>query len=273
MGETANGRFVAGFFLGIINDVSAAPTKYGFVEGWIDPTFGPVPKVGGRYGSIAAGNPGYPVPVETAFALNDPVLCRQADGLGGLAWELSPLKPSSRAALYQVDYVTINPLPANTYNNGSSGVGATLTGTTSGPLVLSNAYYGAGLLRPPAGTLILVNGEANCSQLTADTANESDRAGLSRTDLLHSTERPPRTRARQIELRPSAAPVPSMTRLAGLLISQVGKCPLVASRSLGLNGSHGHQCILSLKGCFSLSRCRAWTERTDRIGFGLPRTD
>jgi hypothetical protein len=53
-----------------------------------------------------------------------------------------------------VDFLQQLPLPANTYANGTSGVGATLTGNANGALVLADGST------PSAGQLVIVNGEA-----------------------------------------------------------------------------------------------------------------
>jgi hypothetical protein len=55
-----------------------------------------------------------------------------------------------------VQYCSTSALPANTYANGSSGVGATLTGTANGPLVID----GVTMLLAQVGTRILVAGES-----------------------------------------------------------------------------------------------------------------
>lgn len=56
----------------------------------------------------------------------------------------------------QVAYASTAALPANTYNNGSSGVGATLTGNTNGPLIID----GVTLVIGQAGERVLVAGES-----------------------------------------------------------------------------------------------------------------
>lgn len=55
-----------------------------------------------------------------------------------------------------VQYASTTALPSNTYSNGSSGVGATLTGTANGPLIID----GVTILLAQVGTRILVAGEA-----------------------------------------------------------------------------------------------------------------
>ncbi len=55
-----------------------------------------------------------------------------------------------------VAYASTAALPANTYANGASGVGATLTGTLNGPLVID----GVTLVVGQAGEYVLVAGEA-----------------------------------------------------------------------------------------------------------------
>lgn len=55
-------------------------------EWWLDSTNTYAQKVGGRYGDTL--NPGWPVDGFTP-AVGDLVLCRSADGAGGLAWEVS----------------------------------------------------------------------------------------------------------------------------------------------------------------------------------------
>lgn len=55
-----------------------------------------------------------------------------------------------------VAYASTSALPANTYNNGSSGVGATLTGNANGPLLID----GVTLVIGQAGERVLVAGES-----------------------------------------------------------------------------------------------------------------
>lgn len=55
-----------------------------------------------------------------------------------------------------VQYCSTSALPANTYANGSSGVGATLTGTGNGPLIID----GVTILVAQAGERVLVAGES-----------------------------------------------------------------------------------------------------------------
>lgn len=59
----------------------------------------------------------------------------------------------------QVAYASTSALPANTYNNGTSGVGATLTGNSNGPLIID----GVTLLVAQAGERVLVAGEATAA--------------------------------------------------------------------------------------------------------------
>lgn len=77
-------------FLAQITGTTTTPwgaTGYTFVEWWLT-TAGWVPKAGGgRTGTVA--NPG--VPVAGSFNVGDYALARQADGAGGLYWELTPL--------------------------------------------------------------------------------------------------------------------------------------------------------------------------------------
>lgn len=56
----------------------------------------------------------------------------------------------------QVAYASTVALPANTYNNGTSGVGATLTGNSNGPLLIDSVT----ILVAQAGERVLVAGEA-----------------------------------------------------------------------------------------------------------------
>lgn len=56
----------------------------------------------------------------------------------------------------EVAYAATSALPANTYNNGSSGVGATLTGTSNGPLLID----GVTILLAQAGQRVLICAEA-----------------------------------------------------------------------------------------------------------------
>ncbi len=55
-----------------------------------------------------------------------------------------------------VAYASTSALPANTYSNGSSGVGATLTGNSNGPLIIDSVT----ILLAQAGERVLVAGEA-----------------------------------------------------------------------------------------------------------------
>ncbi len=55
-----------------------------------------------------------------------------------------------------VAYASTSALPANTYNNGSSGVGATLTGNSNGPLVID----GVTIITGQVGERVLVAGES-----------------------------------------------------------------------------------------------------------------
>lgn len=125
------------FFLAQITDTSGAPA-YGWVEGWLVPGTPPAfaQKVGGRFGT-AAMNPGYTAD-GSALALNQIVLCRSADGVAGLIWELVECAgftaPPSSWKSPAVRIRTATALPANAYANGTGGVGATLTGSSNGAL-------------------------------------------------------------------------------------------------------------------------------------------
>lgn len=55
-----------------------------------------------------------------------------------------------------VAYASTSALPSNTYSNGASGVGATLTGTTNGPLIIDSVT----ILVGQVGERVLVAGEA-----------------------------------------------------------------------------------------------------------------
>lgn len=55
-----------------------------------------------------------------------------------------------------VAYVSLSALPANTYNNGTSGVGATLTGNSNGPLIID----GVTILVGQVGESVLVAAES-----------------------------------------------------------------------------------------------------------------
>ncbi len=59
----------------------------------------------------------------------------------------------------QVAYCSTSPLPANTYSNGASGVGATLTGNVNGPLLID----GVTLVIGAVGQRHLIAGEAAAS--------------------------------------------------------------------------------------------------------------
>lgn len=56
----------------------------------------------------------------------------------------------------EVAYASTSALPANTYSNGTSGVGATLTGTANGPLLID----GVTLVTGAVGLRFLIGGEA-----------------------------------------------------------------------------------------------------------------
>lgn len=56
----------------------------------------------------------------------------------------------------EVDYASTSALPANTYANGTSGVGATLTGASNGPLIID----GVTILLAQVGRRVLVAAEA-----------------------------------------------------------------------------------------------------------------
>lgn len=124
------------FFLVQITAAAAAP-EYEFVEVWLDAAGDYVEKVGGRYGG--ANNPGVALD-GTTFAVDDYALCRSAAGAGGLTWELVPIGGAASAASVSawkspsVRCATTAALPACAYANGSSGVGATLTGNSNGAL-------------------------------------------------------------------------------------------------------------------------------------------
>lgn len=55
-----------------------------------------------------------------------------------------------------VNYASTSALPANTYNNGSSGVGSTLTGNSNGPLIID----GVTILLAQIGERVLIAGES-----------------------------------------------------------------------------------------------------------------
>ena len=91
---TPRTTFPTGWFLARITNISAAPA-YQFQEQWVTDDAGTVAdKTGGRYGG--ADNPGFAVN-GAVFAVNDLALCRSADGVGGLVWELVPLSGGSAA--------------------------------------------------------------------------------------------------------------------------------------------------------------------------------
>lgn len=64
---------------------------------------------------------------------------------------------ASLAAKPEVAYAATSALPANTYANGTSGVGATLTGNANGPLLVD----GVTILLAQAGERVLVAGESS----------------------------------------------------------------------------------------------------------------
>jgi hypothetical protein len=59
----------------------------------------------------------------------------------------------------QVAYASTSALPSNTYANGASGVGATLTGTANGPLIIDSVT----ILIGQVGSRVLVGGEATAA--------------------------------------------------------------------------------------------------------------
>src|SRR5262249_54307258 len=125
----------APFFVVLIDSNEGSGT-FTFTEAWMKADGTLVRKSGGRFGTTT--NLGKAATGAT-FSTDNPALCRPADLTGGLLWELYPLPsnapaPTVSAWKQPVRAATTAALPACTYSNGSSGVGATLTGNSNGAL-------------------------------------------------------------------------------------------------------------------------------------------
>lgn len=83
-----------------------------------------------------------------------------------------------------VQYASTSALPANTYNNGSSGVGATLTATSNGPLIID----GVTILLAQVGTRVLVAGESTQANNGWYTVTQQGTVAVSPYILTRATE-------------------------------------------------------------------------------------
>lgn len=81
------------FVVEILTDEGSG--NYTFREAWDEGAGALVAKLGGRRGTTV--NPGFDA-MAAGFAVGDYVLCRQADGRGGLAWELYPIASAAGGA-------------------------------------------------------------------------------------------------------------------------------------------------------------------------------
>lgn len=83
-----------------------------------------------------------------------------------------------------VQYCSTSALPANTYSNGSSGVGATLTGTSNTPLIVD----GVTILLAQVGQRILVTGESTQANNGWYTITQQGTVAVSPYILTRATE-------------------------------------------------------------------------------------
>lgn len=83
-----------------------------------------------------------------------------------------------------VAYASTSALPANTYSNGSSGVGATLTGASNGPLIVD----GVTILVGQVGERVLVAGESTSANNGWYTITQQGVVALSPYILTRATE-------------------------------------------------------------------------------------
>lgn len=83
-----------------------------------------------------------------------------------------------------VNYASTSALPANTYNNGSSGVGATLTGTSNGPLIID----GVTILLAQVGERVLIAGESTQANNGWYTITQQGTVAISPYILTRATE-------------------------------------------------------------------------------------
>ncbi|AMV28785.1 hypothetical protein VT84_30610 [Gemmata sp. SH-PL17] len=105
---------------------------YSFVETMVNASGAVVDKPYGRKNS--ATDPAVPIDGAT-LAVGDKVQCRRAPGSANQRWELGPKAGTPVPIWKDPAYCcTTAALPANTYANGSGGVGATLTANSNGAL-------------------------------------------------------------------------------------------------------------------------------------------
>lgn len=83
-----------------------------------------------------------------------------------------------------VDYCSTSALPSNTYSNGASGVGATLTGTANGPLIID----GVTILVGQVGRRVLIAGEATSANNGWYTITQQGVVAVSPYILTRATE-------------------------------------------------------------------------------------
>lgn len=102
-------------------------------------------------------------------------------GVPSLDFVINPTEFASKPA---VVYASTSALPSNTYNNGSSGVGATLTGTTNGPLVIDGVTLVVGNL----GERVLVAAESSSANNGWYTITQIGTVAVSPYILTRATE-------------------------------------------------------------------------------------
>lgn len=83
-----------------------------------------------------------------------------------------------------VNYGSTSALPANAYNNGSSGVGATLTGSSNGPLIID----GVTILLAQVGERVLITGESTQANNGWYSITQQGTVALSPYILTRTTE-------------------------------------------------------------------------------------
>lgn len=107
-----------------------------------------------------------------------------ASGLQSVSWQQWQAALTSQDAKDPVAYASTSALPANTYANGSSGVGATLTGNANGPLIVD----GVTILVGQVGERVLVGGEATASHNGIFTITQQGVVAVSPYILTRSTD-------------------------------------------------------------------------------------
>lgn len=154
---------LAPMFLARITDASAAPAHQ-FQEVWVDATGTLVDKVGGEYGG--ADNPGYTIDGST-LAVSAICIVRSAENAAGTLFELIPVGSAPAVSSHWIEPAFVRTtftIFSVTYANGSSGVGATLTGSSNGALPAQDGvtpFVGMRLLvtnQPVVGGTALQNG-------------------------------------------------------------------------------------------------------------------